>query len=74
VTAFELDQTVFGMTFVGVAMALEEVTLVVTPVREERRSIAVGNIGLLAVTRSFTLDASVLTFYVAYWLVSYYLV
>ncbi|MBS3761303.1 hypothetical protein [Halodesulfurarchaeum sp.] len=33
VTAFSLNQTVFGMTFVGIAMALEEVTLVIAPVR-----------------------------------------
>ncbi|MEF8827183.1 MAG: sodium:calcium antiporter [Halapricum sp.] len=70
-----LNQTVFGMTFVGLAMSLEEVTLVVAPVREGRPSIAVGNIvgsliffatgnvGLLALTRTFALDASVLTFY-----------
>ncbi|AFK21137.1 sodium:calcium antiporter (plasmid) [Haloferax mediterranei ATCC 33500] len=75
VTAFGLNQTVFGMTFVGMAMAVEEVTLVVAPVREGRPSIAVGNIvgsliffatgniGLLAVTRAFTLDPSVLAFY-----------
>jgi len=75
VTAFGLNQTVFGMTFVGLAMSLEEVTLVVAPVREGRVSIAVGNIvgsliffatgniGLLAVTRAFTLDSTVLTFY-----------
>lgn len=75
VTGFGLDQTVFGMTFVGMAMALEEVTLVVAPVREGRPSIAVanivgsltffaaGNVGLNAVTRSFSLDAAVLTFY-----------
>jgi cation:H+ antiporter len=75
VTAFGLNQTVFGMTFVGAAMALEEVTLVVAPVREGRPSIAVGNIvgsliffatgnvGLLAVTRSFSLDPSVLSFH-----------
>ncbi len=75
VTVFGLNQTVFGMTFVGMAMALEEVTLVVAPVREGQPSIAVGNIvgsliffatgniGLLAVTRSFSLDPSVLAFY-----------
>lgn len=75
VTAFGLNQTVFGMTFVGLAMSLEEVSLVVAPVREGRASIAVGNIvgsmiffatgniGLLAVTRTITLDPSVLTFY-----------
>lgn len=75
VTAFGLNQTVFGMTFVGLAMSLEEVTLVVAPLREGRASIAVGNIvgsliffatgniGLLAVTRAFTLDPTVLTFY-----------
>jgi len=65
VTAFGLNQTVFGMTVVGAAMSLEEVTLVVAPIREGRPSIAVGNIvgsliffatgnvGLLAVTRGF---------------------
>lgn len=75
VTAFGLNQTVFGMTFVGLAMSLEEVTLVVAPICEGRPSIAVGNIvgsliffatgniGLLAVTRSFSLDPTVLTFY-----------
>lgn len=75
VVLFGINQTVFGMTFVGMAMALEEVTLVVAPVREGRPSIAVGNIvgsliffatgniGLLAVTRSFSLDSSVLAFY-----------
>lgn len=75
VSSFGLNQTVFGMTFVGLAMSLEEVTLVVTPVRDGRPSIAVGNIvgsliffatgniGLLAVTRASTLDSSVLTFY-----------
>lgn len=75
VSALGLNQTVFGMTFVGVAMSLEEITLVVAPVREGRPSIAVGNIigsliffvtgniGLLAVTRAITLDSSVLTFY-----------
>jgi cation:H+ antiporter len=75
VTAFGLNQTVFGMTFVGAAMALEEVTLVVAPVRDGRPSIAVGNVvgsmiffatgnvGLLALTRAFTLDPSVLSFY-----------
>lgn len=53
------------MTVVGFALALEEVSLVVTPVREGRHSIAVvnivgsliffatGNVGLLAVTRGF---------------------
>jgi cation:H+ antiporter len=75
VTTFGLDGTVFGMTFVGLAMSLEEVSLVVVPVREGRPSIATGNIvgsliffstgnvGLLAVTRPFTLAPSVLTFY-----------
>ncbi|MFD1562993.1 sodium:calcium antiporter [Haloarchaeobius amylolyticus] len=75
VTAFGLNQTVFGMTVVGAAMSLEEVTLVVAPIREGRPSIAVGNIvgsliffatgnvGLLAVTRGFALEPTVLTFY-----------
>lgn len=75
VASFSLNQTVFGMTFVGLAMSLEEVTLVIAPVRKGRPSIAVGNIlgsliffatgnvGLLAVTRALTLDTTVLTFY-----------
>lgn len=75
VSSLGLNETVFGMTFVGTALALEEVSLVVAPVREGRPSIAVGNIvgsliffatgnvGLLAVTRGFVLDPSVLTFY-----------
>lgn len=65
VSSLGLNETVFGMTVVGFALALEEVSLVVTPVREGRHSIAVGNIvgsliffatgnvGLLAVTRGF---------------------
>lgn len=75
VTGFGLNQTVFGMTFIGLAMSLEEVTLVVAPVREGRPSIAIGNIvgsllffatgniGLLAVTRRISIDPTVLTFY-----------
>ena len=75
VTGYDLGQTVFGMTFVGLAMSLEEVSLVVTPVRAGRPSIATGNIvgsliffatgniGLLAAIRPFTLAPSVLTFY-----------
>lgn len=75
VASLGLNQTVFGMTVVGLAMSLEEVTLVVAPVREGRPSIAVGNIvgsliffatgnvALLALTRGFTLDAAVLSFY-----------
>ncbi|MCO8246282.1 MULTISPECIES: sodium:calcium antiporter [unclassified Haladaptatus] len=75
VTAFSLDGTVFGMTFVGTAMSLEEVSLVVVPVREGKPSIAIGNVvgsllffstgnvGLLAVTRPFALSPSVLLFY-----------
>ena len=72
VTGFGLDQTVFGTTVVGLAMSLEEVTLVVAPVRAGRPSIAVGNIvgsllffatgnvGLIAVTRPFAIDPGVL--------------
>lgn len=75
VTFFGFNETVFGMTFVGVVMALEEVLLVVEPVRKERESIAVGNIigsliffstgniGLIALTRGFSIDPSVLSFY-----------
>ncbi|MFW6150946.1 MAG: sodium:calcium antiporter, partial [Chloroflexota bacterium] len=75
VEGFGLNQTVFGMTFAGLAMSLEEILLVVEPVRKGRPTIAVGNIvgsliffstgniGLLAATRSFALDQSVLYFY-----------
>ncbi len=75
VSSFGFNETVFGMTFVGMVMALEEVLLVVEPVRKGRESIAVGNIigsliffstgnvGLLALTRGFSTDPSVLGFY-----------
>ncbi len=75
VSAFGLNETVFGMTFVGAIMSLEEVLLVVEPVRKGRESIAVGNIvgsliffstgniGLIALTRGFATDPSVLGFY-----------
>lgn len=71
---FGLNLTVFGMTFVWVAIALEEVRSVVAPFREGRSSIAVddivrgliflaiGNIDLFAVTRVFTLNPRVLMF------------
>lgn len=75
VDGFGLNETVFGMTFAGLAMSLEEILLVVEPVRKGRPTIAVGNIvgslvffstgniGLLAATRSFSLDQNVLYFY-----------
>ncbi len=78
VQGFGLNETVFGMTIVGLAMSLEEVLLVVTPIRKGRVNIAVGNIvgsliffstgnvGLLAVTRDLSLEASVISFYWPY--------
>jgi cation:H+ antiporter len=78
VQGFGLNETVFGMTIVGLAMSLEEVLLVVTPIRKGRVNIAVGNIvgsliffstgnvGLLAVTRNLSLEASVISFYWPY--------
>lgn len=74
-SAFGLTQTFFGMTVVGLLMSLEEVMLVVEPVREGKESIAVGNIvgslvffatgniGLLALFRDISLDVSVLNYY-----------
>lgn len=75
VSDFGLNGTVFGMTVAGLVMSLEEILLVVEPIRDDRSSIAdgnivgslifftTGNIGLLAVVRSFSLQQSVLTFY-----------
>ncbi|KXA88898.1 cation:proton antiporter [candidate division MSBL1 archaeon SCGC-AAA259A05] len=75
VSLFGLEETVFGMTFVGLVMALEEVLLVVEPVRKGRENIATGNIigsliffatgniGLIASTRGFSVAPSVLSFY-----------
>jgi cation:H+ antiporter len=63
------------MTVAGLVMSLEEILLVVEPIRNDRPSIAVGNIvgsliffttgnlGLLAVIRPFALRSSVVTFY-----------
>lgn len=74
-SAAGVNGTVFGMTVVGLVMSLEEILLVIEPVREGRSSIAVGNIvgsliffttgniGLLAVVRPFALDQSVVLFY-----------
>lgn len=70
-----LNGTIFGMTVAGLVMSLEEILLVVEPIRNDRSSIAIGNIvgsliffttgniGLLAVVRSFSLAQSVLVFY-----------
>jgi cation:H+ antiporter len=78
VQGFGLNETVFGMTIVGLAMSLEEVLLVVTPIKKGRVNIAVGNIvgsliffstgnvGLLAVTRDLSVEASVISFYWPY--------
>ncbi|KXB04440.1 cation:proton antiporter [candidate division MSBL1 archaeon SCGC-AAA261O19] len=70
-----LSGTIFGMTIVGLVMSLEEVLLVVEPVRKGEVSVAtgnivgsliffsLGNIGLLAAIRGFSISESVLTFY-----------
>lgn len=74
-SAVGIDGTVFGMTVAGLVMSLEEILLVIEPIRNDRPSIAVGNIigsliffttgnlGLLAVVRPFSLSPSVLLFY-----------
>ena len=73
-----LNETIFGMTIVGSVMSLEEVLLIVEPVRKGRVNIAIGNIvgsliffstgniGLLALTRSFSVENSVVSFYWPY--------
>lgn len=78
VQGFGLDETIFGMTIVGLVMSLEEVLLVVTPIRKGRVNIAIGNIvgsliffstgniGLLALTRGFSVESSVISFYWPY--------
>lgn len=75
ITIFNLNGTIFGMTFVGLIMSLEEVLLVVEPVRKNRESIAVGNIigsliffstgniGLIAIAKQITLDPITLNLY-----------
>ncbi|MFC6964342.1 sodium:calcium antiporter [Halocatena marina] len=74
-SAAGVNGTVFGMTVVGLVLSLEEILLVIAPVRAGRSSIAVGNIvgsliffttgniGLLAVVQPFTVDQSVVLFY-----------
>ncbi len=78
VKGFGLNETIFGMTIVGLVMSLEEVLLVVAPIRKGRVNIALGNIvgsliffstgnvGLLALTRSFSVESSVISFYWPY--------
>jgi len=75
---FGLNETIFGMTIVGLVMSLEEVLLIVEPIRKGRVNIAIGNIvgsliffstgniGLLALTRGFSIDSSVISFYWPY--------
>lgn len=70
-----LDETAFGMTVVGLVMALEEVLLVLEPVRRGRVSIAAGNVvgslvffstgnvGLLALAGPLPVAPSVLRLY-----------
>jgi cation:H+ antiporter len=78
VQGFGLNETIFGMTIVGLVMSLEEVLLIVAPIRKGKVNIAVGNIvgsliffctgnvGLLALTRSFSVESSVISFYWPY--------
>jgi cation:H+ antiporter len=75
---FGMSETIFGMIIVGLVMSLEEVLLIVEPIRKGRVNIAIGNIvgsliffstgniGLLALTRGFSIDSSVISFYWPY--------
>jgi cation:H+ antiporter len=78
VQGFGLSETIFGMTIAGLVMSLEETLLIVEPIRKGRVNIAVGNIvgsliffstgnvGLLALTRPFSVESSVVSFYWPY--------
>jgi cation:H+ antiporter len=78
VQGFGLNETIFGMTITGLVMSLEETLLIVEPIRKGRVNIALGNIvgsliffstgniGLLALTRSFSVESSVISFYWPY--------
>lgn len=78
VQGFGLNETIFGMTITGLVMSLEETLLIVEPIRKGRVNIALGNIvgsliffstgniGLLALTKSFLVESSVLSFYWPY--------
>lgn len=80
------DGTIFGMTVVGLVMSLEEVLLVVEPVREGEVSVATGNIvgsliffslgnvGLLALIEGFTVSGAVLSFYWPVLLITVFLI
>lgn len=75
VTGLSLDETAFGMTAVGLVMSLEEVLLVVEPVRKGRVSIAAGNVvgslvffctgnvGLLALPGALPLEPAIVRLY-----------
>ena len=75
VEGLRLDETAFGMTFVGLVMSLEEVLLVVQPVRRGHVSLAAGNVvgsliffatgnvGLIALTRPLPIGSAVLGLY-----------
>lgn len=75
VTGLGLDETAFGMTAVGLVMSLEEVLLVVEPVRKGRVPIAAGNVvgsllffctgnvGLLALPGALPLEPAILRLY-----------
>lgn len=81
-----LDETAFGMTVVGLAMSLEEVLLVLEPVRKGRVSIAAGNVvgsllffctgnvGLLALPGPLAVDPAALRLYWPLLAVSVFLV
>lgn len=76
-----LDETIFGMTVVGLAASIEEITLTVEPVRKGKKEIAIGNligsllffstgnVGLLAVIKPLNLKGMVLLFYWPYLLI-----
>jgi len=85
VDEYGLNETIFGMTIVGLVISLEEILLVVEPVKKKQESIAAGNIvgsliffstgniGLLALVKGFSVEESVLTFYWPFLLASTFL-
>ena len=85
VDEYDINETIFGMTLVGLVISLEEVLLVVEPVKKKQESVAAGNIvgsliffstgniGLLALVKGFSVEESVLTFYWPFLLASTFL-
>ncbi len=85
VDEYGLNETIFGMTIVGLVISLEEILLVVEPVKKKQENIAAGNIvgsliffstgniGLLALVKSFSVEESVISFYWPYLLASTFL-